>query len=358
MTRRTLARLLAAGLFMALVVGAALVPVPYVTVSPGPTVDVLGQAGEEPIVQVEGHRTYETDGELRLVTVSVSKPEHDVSLGEALTAWAVDDDAVLPRALLYPESASDDLERAQSAAEMVSSQDSAVAAALTELGHDLPTYAEVTGIVPDSPSDGVLEPRDRLLQVAGRRIRDSGDLIAVLERIGPGGEVTGTVRRDGERIPFELTSTRSPQAPGRAVIGAFVGTGFDFPFEVSVGIDDTIGGPSAGLVFAMSVHDMLTPGSLTGGAVVAGTGTITPDGTVGPIGGVQQKIAGAADVGAELFLVPPANCASALQAPEEALEQVRLVRAPSLSSALRSVQTYADDPSADLPTCRGAREPT
>ncbi len=116
MTRRTLARLLAASLFVALVGGAALVPVPYVTVSPGPTVDVLGRAGDEPIVQVQGHRTYETEGQLRLVTVSVSNPEHDVSLGEALTAWAAADDAVLPREQMYPESATNSQERAQSAA--------------------------------------------------------------------------------------------------------------------------------------------------------------------------------------------------------------------------------------------------
>ena len=351
MTRRTLARLLAAGLFVALVVAAALVPVPYVTVSPGLTLDVLGTAGDEPIVQVEGHRTYETEGEIRLVTISVSQPEHDVSLGEALTAWAAQDDAVLPREYLYPESATDEQERAQSAAQMVSSQDSAVAAALTELGYEVPTYAAISGIVPDGPSEGTLEPRDRLLRVADRPVRTGEDLIAALERSEPGEELTGVVRRDGERVPFEVTTTESTEEPGQAVIGVYVSTGFVFPFDVSVAIDDRIGGPSAGLVFAMSVYDRLTPGSLTGGTVVAGTGTVSSDGEVGPIGGIQQKIAGAAEAGAELFLVPPDNCAAALEAPDDALEELRLVSAPSLSSALRSVQTYADDPSADLPRC-------
>ncbi len=351
MTRRTLARLLAAGLFVALVVAAALVPVPYVTVSPGLTVDVLGRAGDEPIVKVEGHRTYETEGELRMTTVSVSRPEHDVSLGEALTAWAAEDDAVVPRELMYPDTSTDQFERAESAAQMVSSQDGAIAAALTELGYDLPTYAEVTGVTPDGPSDGELDARDRLVRVAGRRIRTGQDLVDTLGRLEPGDRVDGVVRRAGERVRFEVTTTESPEEAGRAVMGVFVGTGYDFPFEVSVGIDDRIGGPSAGLVFAMSVYDRLTPGSLTEGAVVAGTGTINDDGEVGPIGGIQQKIAGAADAGAELFLVPPANCRGALDAPADALDQVRLVEAPSLRSALRSVQTYADDPSAALPRC-------
>ena len=355
MTRRTLARLLAAGLFVASVVAAVLLPVPYVTVSPGPTVDVLGEAGDEPIVRVEGHRTYDTEGELRLVTVSVSNPEHRVSLGEALTAWVSDDDAVEPRALMYPDrDATDEQERAQSAAEMVTSQDSAVAAALTELDYDLPTYAEISGVVPDGPSDGELEPRDRLLRLDGRQVRTGEQLMAVLRRVEPGDELAGVVRREGERVAFEVTTTESPVLPGRAVIGVYVGTGFVFPFDVRVGIDDSIGGPSAGLVFAMSVYDTLTPGSLTGGEVVAGTGTITPDGEVGAIGGIQQKVAGAADDGAQLFLVPPANCAAALDAPEDALEQLRLVRAPTLRSAIDSVTTWADDPSADLPSCGGA----
>ena len=355
MNRRTLARLLAAGLLVALVVAAGLLPVPYVTVSPGPTVDVLGRVDDRPIVQVDGHRTYDTEGQLRLVTVSVSNPEHRVSLGEALTAWVSPQDAVEPRRLFYrDDKATDEEQRAQSAAEMVGSQDSAVAAALYELGYDFPTYAEISGVFPDGPSDGELEPRDRLLRVAGQRVRHSGQLIAALRRAEPGDELSGVVRRDGERVPFRVTTTESPELPGQAVIGVYVATGFVFPFDVQVGIDDSIGGPSAGLVFAMSVYDTLTRGSLTGGEVVAGTGTITPGGRVGAIGGIQQKIAGAADAGAELFLVPPANCAAALEAPDDALDQLRLVRAPSLRRALDSVTTYADDPSATLPTCEGA----
>jgi PDZ domain-containing protein len=351
MTRQSLARLLAAGLFVGLFVAAALVPVPYVTVTPGVTVDVLGRAGDEPIVKVEGHRTYRTEGQLRMTTVSVSKPEHHVSLGEALTAWAAEDDAVMPRQLMYPDTSTDQFERAQSAAQMVSSQDGAVAAALTELGYDLPTYAEVTGVTPDGPSDGELKARDRLVRVDGRRIRTGDDLIATLERLEPGDRVTGVVRREHRRVPFEVTTVESPEKPGQAIMGVFVGTGYVFPFQVSVGIDDSIGGPSAGLIFAMSVYDTLTPGALTGGAVVAGTGTMTATGQVGPIGGIQQKIAAAADAGAKVFLVPPLNCAGALDAPADARDRLRLVKAPSLRSALRSVQTYADDPSADLPRC-------
>ena len=100
-------------------------------------------------------------------------------------------------------------------------------------------------------------------------------------------------------------------------VGIVPGTGFTFPFDVHVNIDPDIGGPSAGLMFSLAIYDTLTPGSLTGDELVAGTGTIPDDGSVGPIGGIQQKIVAARDDGAELFLVPPDNCADALGAPNE-----------------------------------------
>ena len=131
-------------------------------------------------------------------------------------------------------------------------------------------------------------------------------------------------------------------------IGIVPGNGFDFPFQVHVNIDPDVGGPSAGLMFSLAIYDTLTPGSLTGDAAVAGTGTMSEDGSVGPIGGIQQKIVGARDDGAELFLVPPDNCADALQAPNG---DMRLVRADTMHDAVEALETWVDDPDATLPTC-------
>lgn len=122
----------------------------------------------------------------------------------------------------------------------------------------------------------------------------------------------------------------------------------DLPFEVSVNIDDGIGGPSAGLMFSLSIYDTLTPGSLTGGEIIAGTGTVDALGTVGPIGGIQQKIVAARDAGAELFLVPADNCGEALGAPRGDL---RLVKVESTKDAITSLESWVDDHDADLPTC-------
>ena len=347
MTRRTVASLLAIGLLVALGLQVARLSVPFVTVSPGVTVDVLGENGDAPVVRVEGHRTYPTDGEIRLTTVSVTNPEADVTLVGALAGWFDEDVAVLPYEAMYPEPSSAEQERAESAAQMVNSQDTAVAVALTELGYDLPSYAEVTGITPGGPSAKLLKPRDRILAVDGQQVEDVEDVFRLVGSLEVGEPATIEVRRGGEDRRVEVTPAAAPDGD-RALIGILVGTGYEFPFEVSVGIDDSIGGPSAGLMFALSVYDVLTPGALLDGTVVAGTGSIDADGRVGPIGGIRQKIAGAEESGATLFLVPPDNCAAALQG---SVDDIELVRADTFSSALDSLKSYVEDPDAELPRC-------
>jgi PDZ domain-containing protein len=349
MSRRSVASLLAAGLLVLLVVVAARMSVPFVTVSPGPTVDVLGNNGDEPIVQVEGRRTFETEGQLRLTTVSVTNPDSELSLLEAMWSWMRSDEDVLPYEVMYPKNSTAEQERAESAAQMVNSQDTAIAVALSELGYELETHVEITGLTPGGPSEGKLEPRDRILSVDGETVQDMDQLLATLAAVEPGETVDVVVRRGGEQRSFAITTTSSDDGEDRALLGVLVGIGYEFPFDVRVGIDDSIGGPSAGLVFALSVYDVLTPGSLTGGAVVAGTGTIGTDGSVGPIGGIREKIIGAVGAGAELFLVPPANCRTALTAPVDG--QIRLVRADTMHDAVTALETYAQNPDAELPEC-------
>jgi PDZ domain-containing protein len=150
---------------------------------------------------------------------------------------------------------------------------------------------------------------------------------------------------EGKVLRFSLT----PRIiEGNQRVGIRLGIGFELPFDVSVNIDETIGGPSAGLLFSLAIYDTLTPGSLTGGRAVAGTGTIDEKGRVGPIGGIQQKIVGAREEGAQLFLVPPDNCADALQSNNG---QMRLVKAVTMHAAAQAIEKWVDDPDATLPTC-------
>jgi Lon-like protease len=353
MSRRTVSSVVVVVLLVALIGVAAFLPVPYVTMSPGPTVDVLAKYDGDQVIEVEGHETFETEGDLRLTTVSVTSPQVEINLLEALSAWFDGTRAVYPRDVIYPpEQTADDVRR-ESSVQMVSSQDTAIAVALHELGFELPLLTEVLGVSKGSPADGRLQPRDYLLEVNGVKIDDVSKVSEAIQETGVGETARFVVRRDGERRTVEVEAEASPDDAERAVVGVEIGTGYDFPFDVTVHIDEDIGGPSAGLIFSLAVYDTLTPGSLTGGNDVAGTGSIDGDGNVGPIGGIQQKIVAAADAGAKLFLVPAANCRAALGADVREGE-IELVRTATMHEAVRALEAYADDPEVDLPSCEDA----
>lgn len=351
MSRRTLASLLVACLLLVLGGVALVLPVPYVTMSPGPTVDVLGERGGKAIIDVRGHRTYPTDGDLRMTTVSVTNPTNHIGLGEALRAWFDTSRAVYPRDLVYPpDESTEDVEQ-QGNVEMVSSQDTAIAAALTELGYHLPLQIEVLGVTKRSPAAGKLKPRDRIEEINGVRIRNVEQVSESIQKTGVGQPASFVVRRGTTTERVQITAEASTENAKRAVVGVQIGIGYDFPFEVSVRLDEKIVGPSAGLIFSLGVYDRLTPGSLTGGTDIAGTGTIDERGRVGPIGGIQQKVVAARNAGATIFLVPPGNCGSALHA-DVRRDEIELVKAPTMRSAVQSLESYAKNRTADLPACR------
>jgi PDZ domain-containing protein len=197
----------------------------------------------------------------------------------------------------------------------------------------------------------VLRTRDRLLKINGRPIRDVGQVSQAIQTTGVGRPATFVVRRDGKDVQVTIRASAAPGHPKKAVVGVQISTGYDFPFDVSIRLGEEIGGPSAGLIFSLGVYDTLTPGALTSGSEIAGTGTISGSGRVGPIGGIQQKIVAAANAGAKIFFVPPANCDSALSA-DVTKEQIKLVKAPTMHSAVESLKAYARDKNADLPACR------
>ena len=296
-------------LVVAFVVGAATVPLPYYAYRPGSVRDT------EPLIAVADEETFSSTGTISYTTVSLRQ----ATLFGMLAGWLDDDIDVFPREkVLGDRNAAEN--RTLNLQMMDTSKQVATQVALERLGH--PVDVSITGemvvnVLPDLPADGVLEPGDTITAVNGEQLDEPDDLTRLLADDSPGDEVTITVEPPtGSRSrDVELALGADPDDPDRAIIGIEVtGRGIDFDFPVDVTIDTgDVGGPSAGLAFTLAIIDDLTPGDLTGGADVAVTGTISSDGTVGPVGGTGQKAAAVRAQGYDVFLVPSADYEAAQQ---------------------------------------------
>lgn len=350
MSRRTWAGLLALVLVLGLSVAAALKPVPYATFAPGPTVNVLGKDDGKPIIQVTGHKEYRDKGGLRLVTIIPSAADQKVDLLTLMAVWLSPSSAAYPYSSIYtPQDTSSSVQQ-QSAQQMTSSQDNAVAAALTALKVPFTGAVKIAQVDRAGAAHGKLKTGDVVQSVNGKRASTPDELVTQVKALPIGSKVTLVVERAGRERTVVLTTKPSTVDAKRSAIGVSIAPTFDFPFQVSLNIRKNIGGPSGGLMFALGIYDVLTPGSLTGGKTVAGTGEIDGTGKVGPIGGVQQKIAAAQRDDAGLFLVPAANCAEAA-ATDYDKDKLRLVKVENFKDALADVKAWVQNPRADLPRC-------
>jgi PDZ domain-containing protein len=316
-SRRT-ATLVVSGLLLAgLVAVAALLPVPYVVFRPGPLTDVLAEGEDGSIIVVDGAPSYDTTGALTLTTVGVTPAGARMDLLTAMRAWIDPDRAVVPRDIVYPGDPTTEEARERNAAVFSSSQELATVAALRYLDFDVPVEADqviVREVLEGGAADGTLEPGDQILAVNGEPVRTPTDVVASVTTVEPGETLRMDVVRDGTTTTIEVPTAESEVNEGQAAIGVIVGQAWDLPVDVEIDVPGDIGGSSAGLVFALGVIDTMTEESLLDDLAVAGTGEISPDGNVGAISGVQQKIAGAREEGSQLFLAPSANCGAAIGA--------------------------------------------
>jgi len=349
-TRRTTTVTSAVLLLVTLVCVALLLPVPYVTLSPGPTLDTLGEQNGRPVISIEGDvRTYDDGGQLDLVTVSVTSPDAEVGLADAFQAWFDPAAALVPRDLIYPSGETAQQADEQTKQQMTGSQTSSEVAGLIAVGY--PGVVAVAEVAADGPADGQVRVDDRIVSVDGRPVASPDQVIDAVSGRTPGDPVRLGVRRgDAVTQTVTLTTVAAPDDLDVARIGVSIVQDVDADVEITNNVGQNIGGPSAGTMFALAIYDKLTPGSLTGGQTVAGTGEISADGVVGPIGGVQQKIVGARDDGASIFLVPAENCGEALGADVDPSE-ISLVRISTLDDAVASLEAIAADPQAEVPTC-------
>ncbi len=288
-------------------------PTGFVIQRQGPVVNTLGSAentdGEEvPLISVSGAETYPTAGALDLTTVQIAgNRERTPSWFELAMAWFDPSQAVLPIDQVFPAGTTTEQRNEENAALMVDSQKEATAAALTQLGYEVRSHVGVGALTEDSPSSGILEVGDEIVSADGTPVGDTAQLRSVIND-GGGDPVELVIRRGDAERTVSVTPVRSETADGPVwIIGITTARDFDFPIDVTIQLD-RIGGPSAGQMFALGIIDTLTPGELNGGEQVAGTGTIDSAGTIGPIGGIRQKLYGALDAGADYFLAPQRNC--------------------------------------------------
>lgn len=345
-------RLLSGSLLVsaALAAVALVLPTGFAVRGPGPTEDTLGTQHDVPLVAIHGAPTYPPSGQLRLTTVSVGGgPVGDVFAMDVLYSWMADDRAALPVENVFQTGITQEQQQEQSQAQMISSQEQATAAALSELGYTVPAKLTVAGVPDDSPSAGLAEEGDVLRTLDGTALTTYEDLLDGLSAIEPGTDAVLGVDRAGKRVELTIPTTEGTRPDGgrRAALGIFVSSDYDFPIDVEIQIED-IGGPSAGMMFALAIIDRLTPEDELAGAVVAGTGTVDVDGIVGPIGGIEQKMHGAVRDGADWFLAPSSNCGEVVGNVPSGLH---VVKVSTLAEARAAIVAIGAGDAGGLPTC-------
>ncbi|MFC9908620.1 PDZ domain-containing protein [Streptomyces sp. NPDC127197] len=361
MPRRTATMLASTLMLIALLCAGVLIPVPYSEMSPGPTVNTLGDHDGEPVLQISGRKTYPTTGNLNMTTVRVTSADYRMNLVEAVYGWLAHDNKVVPHDTLYPDGKTEEESTQENAEEFSQSQESAKVAALKELDVPVKSWVIVSTVVKDSPAEGRLHAGDVIKAVDGTTVKAPADVAELVTRHKPGEDVVFTIVPAKEQAAAEkenrtatktekvtiTTTTSDDTGTKRAIVGISAGTDHTFPFTIDIKLAD-VGGPSAGLMFALGIYDKLTPGSLTGGSFVAGTGTIDDQGEVGPIGGIEMKTVGARSKGAQYFLTPADNCASAAKDTPSGLT---LVKVNTIDDALGALEDIRSGDTADLPKC-------
>jgi PDZ domain-containing protein len=332
------------GIVMAAVM--SLIHLPYAIIKPGPVTNTLSNGPEgKPLITVQGTRTYPTAGALDFTTVAVvGGPRNPVNVWNWIGGHLDKTNEVVPEKDLFPTGVTPKEVDEAGAAEMADSQQEAIAVALRGLGQKVPEVVTVNALTKGSPARGVLRPGDVLLSIDGKVVSTSAAVIAAVVAHKPGESVAFAVRRDNtERV----LAVKAVSSKGRTVVGVFLRTAFRFPIKVSINAGE-VGGPSAGMMFSLAVYDKLSPGALTGGAIIAGTGTINSAGNVGPIGGIHQKMVGAKRGGAGWFLAPAHNCEEVVGHIPKGL---RVVKVSTFTKAREAVQAIAAKRTGSLPQC-------
>ena len=337
------------------IIAIAFVPSPFVVEQPGPVFDTLGEVSiggkDVPLIDIPDQKTYPTAGTLDMLTVSiVGDRERPLNWFEAATAWLDPSKAVVPVDEIYPVGVTVEQSSEESRIQMETSQQEAIAAAFAELDYDFTSTLTVEGLTEPTAAEGVLEAGDIIKTVNGESFNYVSQLRSLLADNGVGKPVTMNIVRDGRDMTVEATPIAGAGADAAPILGVLISSAYEFPFDVTIQLEN-VGGPSAGQMFALGIIDKLTTGELNGGENVAGTGTISGEGAIGAIGGIQQKMYGAVDAGARWFLAPASNCDEVTGHIPDGLT---VVAVETLDDSLAALEAISSGTTDTLPACPAA----
>lgn len=325
-----------AAVFILALLVVAMVPSPYVIERPGQAFDVMSEVSGEPVISSSDLQIFESDSRLDILTVSlVGNRDVGPTWLQVLSAWLDPAQSVVPMDEIFPPSLSAEEISAESIAMMETSQQEAVAAALSHLGYEIPRVIYISTVYESTPASGKLVAGDYIQSLAGIDVSDLDELKAEIQK-SEGKELELVVSRAGEATSIRVTPELKD---GSWILGILVGYRFDFPVDIKLQLGQ-VGGPSGGMMFALGIIDSLTEGSLAGVNHIAGTGTISASGQVGPIGGIRLKLVAAQRAGADLFIGPRSNCAEILGNIPNDLE---VVVVDSLDQALDVIELLNQD---------------
>jgi PDZ domain-containing protein len=327
---RRLLSIVGALLALAIALFVGWVRLPYYALGPGPARDVT------PLIDVEGHPVYASDGRLVMTTVAYRK----VTALQALIAWIDPNASVVAQDVLYPPGSTVEQEDRRARSQMDQSKIDATAVVLRRLldwPADRGEGALIRSVAPGCPAEGELFPGDLVVRIDDRSVSSSEDASRLLDAIPVDRPVTFEVEAGGDRA--DVTLTRAECGGDEPLIGITMIDGF--PIDVTISSGD-VGGPSAGMMWAVGLYELLTPGDLTEGRTIAGTGTIDLRGRVGPIGDIADKVVAARRAGADVFLVPRADYAELEDADTGEMD---VVPVSSFSQVLRYLGIGAAEPS-------------
>ena len=247
---------------------------------------------------------------------------------------------VLPEHALLPPGTTDEERDRQNAADMERSEQIASVVALRALGYEVvaaPRGALVIGVASDVPAAAKIDAGDVIVAVDGVPIRTPANLRREIGRRKPGDDVRLTVRRERKALDVTVRTVPSPTDPSRPIVGITVDQEADIelPFDVDIDLG-RVGGPSAGLPFALEIARKLGR-DVTHGCKIAATGELALDGTVLPIGGIKQKTIGARRADVDFFLVPAGRNADGAR---ENADGLTVIPVESFQQALRTLTTF------------------